>query len=125
MPSLKTTVIREGCPNCSAGSPRELEASRFAVVNYYRCNECGHVWTTDKKTNEILSHVTPLTRTAKALSTRVWVGRSAGHRPAFEDTVLAHTVRDLIADVRRTRAVSVELQAKGEAIYNWQARLLF
>ncbi len=31
-----------------------------AVVNYYRCQACGHVWTTDKKTNEIVSHITPL-----------------------------------------------------------------
>lgn len=48
------------CPNCGEMTPRELEASRFATVNYYRCGNCAHVWTTDKKTNEILTHVTPL-----------------------------------------------------------------
>jgi hypothetical protein len=50
------------CPNCRGLTPRELETSARAAVNYYRCGECGHVWTTDKKTNEILSHVTPLTK---------------------------------------------------------------
>jgi uncharacterized Zn finger protein len=50
------------CPNCGEMTPRELEASQFATVNYYRCGGCGHVWTTDKKTSAILTHVTPLTR---------------------------------------------------------------
>lgn len=48
------------CPNCTAGTMRMLGDQHFAHVNYYRCGECGHVWTTDKKTNEIVSHVTPL-----------------------------------------------------------------
>jgi hypothetical protein len=48
------------CPNCTAMAPRELEASRNAFVNYHRCVECGHVWTTDKQTGAILTHVTPL-----------------------------------------------------------------
>ena len=38
------------------------EVSKNADVNYYRCEACGHVWTTDRKTGEILKHVTPLTR---------------------------------------------------------------
>ena len=50
------------CPNCQYFCPRELDASDYAMVNYYRCGACGHVWTTDKKTNETLTHVTPLTR---------------------------------------------------------------
>jgi uncharacterized Zn finger protein len=50
------------CPNCGALTPRELSGSDLAHVNYYRCGECAHVWTTDKKTHEILTHVTPLTR---------------------------------------------------------------
>ncbi|HXT69228.1 MAG TPA: hypothetical protein VN700_05715 [Vicinamibacterales bacterium] len=43
-------------------TPRELQASSYATVNYYRCAECGHVWTTDKKTHAILTHVTPFPR---------------------------------------------------------------
>ena len=50
------------CPNCGEPTPRELEASQFAVVNYYRCGNCGHVWTTDKQTNQIVSHITELRR---------------------------------------------------------------
>ena len=49
------------CPNCGAFVPRELSGPDIVNVNRYRCGECGHVWTTDKKTNEILTHVTPLT----------------------------------------------------------------
>lgn len=48
------------CPNCAAFTPRHLRASANSTVNWYRCGDCGHVWTTDKKTNEIVSHVTPL-----------------------------------------------------------------
>ena len=50
------------CPNCDAPFPNRLQASSAFLVNYYRCGDCTHVWTTDRETNEILSHVTPLTR---------------------------------------------------------------
>jgi predicted RNA-binding Zn-ribbon protein involved in translation (DUF1610 family) len=59
-PSTPMPVL--SCPNCRGLTPRELESSARAMVNYYRCADCGHVWTTDKKSNEIVSHVTPLTR---------------------------------------------------------------
>ena len=35
------------------------EASRYAVVCYYRCESCGHVWTVDRHTGNV-AHVTPL-----------------------------------------------------------------
>jgi hypothetical protein len=48
------------CPNCRAQVARLLEeASRYAIVCYYRCESCGHVWTVDRQTGEI-AHVTPL-----------------------------------------------------------------
>jgi len=50
------------CPNCQEMTPRQLDGSDTARVNYYRCGACGHVWTTDKRTHEILTHVTPLTK---------------------------------------------------------------
>ena len=50
------------CPNCGGLTPRNLETSEVAAVNYYRCGDCAHVWTTDKTTHVILKHVTPLTR---------------------------------------------------------------
>ena len=39
--------------------------SDFATVNYYRCEGCGHVWTTSKKDGSIVTHVTPLTKAPK------------------------------------------------------------
>jgi len=48
------------CPVCGAMAPSELEASKVAHVNYYRCGECAHVWTADKRTHAILTHITPL-----------------------------------------------------------------
>jgi hypothetical protein len=29
-------------------------------VNYYRCDKCGHVWTTKKDDSDPHTHVTPL-----------------------------------------------------------------
>jgi hypothetical protein len=52
------------CPSCDKPTPRLLDApTQFAEVNYYRCDHCGHVWTTDKLTGNLLHHVTPLTTT--------------------------------------------------------------
>jgi hypothetical protein len=49
------------CPNCHATVARELKPpSDFAHVNYYRCERCGHVWTTTKDGARIVHHVTPL-----------------------------------------------------------------
>ena len=48
------------CPNCQELTPRQLDGSDYALVNFYRCGHCGHVWTTDKTTHKILTHVTPL-----------------------------------------------------------------
>jgi len=33
------------------------------LVNSYRCERCGHVWTTTKDGTAIVKHVTPLTKT--------------------------------------------------------------
>lgn len=33
------------CPDCAYSTPRHLvEASKGCVVNYYRCDDCGHVF---------------------------------------------------------------------------------
>jgi len=54
MPTLR-------CPSCSTETPRLLGApSQYARVNYYRCQHCGHVWTTDKNDSNIVTHVTLL-----------------------------------------------------------------
>jgi uncharacterized Zn finger protein len=36
------------CPECGEKTPRVLDMSATAHVNYYRCSACGHVWTTPK-----------------------------------------------------------------------------
>jgi len=51
-------VQTRSCPNCFAASPRQLSMSDIARVDYFRCAYCGHVWTTDKRTHEIVGHVT-------------------------------------------------------------------
>jgi uncharacterized Zn finger protein len=56
MPSLR-------CPSCDKLAPRQLEeSSRSDAVNYYRCSNCGHVWTIDKFNPAKVTHVTPLTK---------------------------------------------------------------
>jgi hypothetical protein len=38
------------CPHCRSSQVRWLpETSQLAVVNYYRCDECGHVWCVSKE----------------------------------------------------------------------------
>ncbi len=40
------------CPHCSTPTPRLLETSNWAHVNYYRCPACGCVWNTPKENPE-------------------------------------------------------------------------
>jgi transposase-like protein len=42
-------VNARSCPKCQSENPRFLNgASDEAMVNFYRCDECGHVWTVQK-----------------------------------------------------------------------------
>jgi len=53
------------CPHCQRPG-RFLEApSRIAMVEYYRCNDCGHVWTYDK--NDPDAPPMDVTRTDEAI----------------------------------------------------------
>jgi hypothetical protein len=53
------------CPQCRALAPRLLEEpSKDAIVWYYRCTSCGHVWTVSKDGKETVRDVT--TRTPPA-----------------------------------------------------------
>ena len=37
------------CPKCQSNNLRFLDgASDEALVNFYRCDKCGHVWTVSK-----------------------------------------------------------------------------
>lgn len=49
------------CPSCGTDTPRLLDyPSKQAAVNYYRCPQCGHVWTISKDDPARVEHVTPL-----------------------------------------------------------------
>ena len=48
------------CPECEKDTTRQLESlSSDSLVDYYRCDDCGHVFTTRKGTTDVLNHVTP------------------------------------------------------------------
>jgi hypothetical protein len=49
------------CPACYHQTPRHLhDTSTEAIVNYYRCLTCGHIWTIHKLNPAIVTNVTPL-----------------------------------------------------------------
>lgn len=53
------------CPQCGATGRYLRDASRHAQVNYYRCDECWHVWALDRQHPEYPpKHVTPVAKTA-------------------------------------------------------------
>jgi transposase-like protein len=47
------------CPRCLKNAARKLRGiSRDAFVDYYRCDGCGHVWTTKKGADTLVNNVT-------------------------------------------------------------------
>jgi hypothetical protein len=55
------------CPACQSSQPSRLDdLSKGADVNYHRCPNCGHVWTTTKDDSVILRHVTTLDMQAQS-----------------------------------------------------------
>ena len=43
-------VNARACPKCQSDNPRFLAgASHEAMVSFYRCDKCGHVWTVSKQ----------------------------------------------------------------------------
>lgn len=54
-------MLDNRCPNCGSTAVRTIPvASNSTHVSYYRCDVCGHVWTTTRDGARIISHVTPL-----------------------------------------------------------------
>ena len=54
------------CPNCGSTVTKSIHATTSDMhVSYFRCDDCGHVWTTTKDGSRIVSHVTPLTSKSK------------------------------------------------------------
>jgi Zn ribbon nucleic-acid-binding protein len=55
------------CPNCDKQQSELMQMSLASYVDYHRCLECGHVWTTLKDSSEVVGHVTrPITRRRNA-----------------------------------------------------------
>jgi len=49
------------CPRCEHPGPRRIPINSLSVrVDYNRCGDCGHVWTTNRQTGELIEHVTDL-----------------------------------------------------------------
>jgi DNA-directed RNA polymerase subunit RPC12/RpoP len=47
---LPAKVPLRTCPHCSLAGGRFLpHTSKAAIVDYYRCDDCGHVWAADKE----------------------------------------------------------------------------
>ena len=43
------TIVLPPCPSCQQFASCHLEtSSKEAIVNYYRCGTCGHVWNVSK-----------------------------------------------------------------------------
>ena len=64
LPFILCAVPNQLCPACDKPTARPLhDASKLAYVNYYRCEGCGHVWTTSRYDEQVVHHVTPLPQT--------------------------------------------------------------
>ena len=48
------------CPACQFPAPRQLTvlSQLSGTVDYYRCDQCGHVWTVTKDGTRLVSNVT-------------------------------------------------------------------
>jgi len=51
----------QDCPACGAETPSRLEGtSADKDVWYWRCDDCGHIWTVSKTDETDIRHITPL-----------------------------------------------------------------
>jgi uncharacterized Zn finger protein len=55
------------CPHCKDAAGYQLEtSSKVALVDYFRCKQCGHVWTLPKPGQDGQSHDITVQRTSDA-----------------------------------------------------------
>jgi transposase-like protein len=47
--TLGLYMTENTCPRCTSQGRLLVESSKDAVVDYFRCDRCGHVWNRDKK----------------------------------------------------------------------------
>jgi hypothetical protein len=51
------------CPRCETVHIRQLQVlGAFNDADYYRCDQCAHIWTVDRVSGAVIHHVTPLIR---------------------------------------------------------------
>ena len=51
------------CPHCMDPAGYQLKMSSIALVNYFRCERCGHVWTLPKPGQDGQRHDVTIQRT--------------------------------------------------------------
>ena len=67
MDSLPSHNYLPSCPACDRPAARRLaEASTISSVNYYICDFCDRVWTTDKDTGAIVKQIALSRHTQRA-----------------------------------------------------------
>jgi len=65
--SGETSIPVIVCPHCKDTAGYQLEASsKVAVVDYFRCKHCGHVWTLPKPGQDGRGHDVTVPRTGDA-----------------------------------------------------------
>ena len=65
-PSIRgneTTTTPVACPHCMVPAGYQLKMSSIALVNYFRCDRCGHVWTLPKPGQDGQRHDVTIVRT--------------------------------------------------------------
>ena len=48
------------CPVCDAVTSVDVFPQLSAVVDYYTCQRCGHIWAVHKNDPTTIDHITPL-----------------------------------------------------------------
>jgi hypothetical protein len=46
------------CPKCAGPNTRPMDLSRVADLNFSRCVDCGHIWTSPKGTPDLEATIT-------------------------------------------------------------------
>jgi hypothetical protein len=48
------------CPQCASLDIDRQGTAVYSLIDYYRCQFCGHVWSVNRTTGETIQHVPPL-----------------------------------------------------------------
>jgi hypothetical protein len=52
--------MSRSCPNCGSLESCSLDVAWHVRADYYLCRDCKHIWSVNRKTGDIIQHVTPL-----------------------------------------------------------------